>query len=314
MRNLLKLFFILVLFLQFSACFAGAREEKDALIRYIFTPINTHFDEKSSSTVPVSRGLINYQKIKKCKLNPLEAERLAMSCTDEECNARRTEYLRLRGNPQPTVSWFGHSSWLVWKLKAANCNENAYLAKFVFEFNRLNSSEQELPFSSYFKNAFIIHTVPGTGQHDFLMVEGKSGTMFVVDDWSSKVEQLDDSFKGLFDSIDYDEDLHIPQELGAKLNELFKVDGYYDEIYVNKNTKWIAKVPFSINLEGFTKEYNSYMKKFYNALRHDGFPYWVSYDDLYYKKERNWCCMRIKKDGNKGSSEECFAKVDCKNE
>jgi len=184
---------------------------------------------------------------------------------------------------QMTATTFAKSQLLAWQLKVSNCLEYSNLAMLAFEFNKMNNILLGKPLN--FKEALFINTMNNTGDHIFVLIEGKSGTIFALDPWSRTVVELDPAFINLF-SIKPDSDnmIQIPETLNKKLNLLYK-DTYYDVLHVREATKWYLDVGYSKKVQGFAHENNNDIKDFYNALRPVGdrpkFPQWIlDYDEL----------------------------------
>lgn len=178
-----------------------------------------------------------------------------------------------------------------WGYKVANCNFYSRMVMTAFAFNLRNHWVQRKQF--LFKEAVMVVNKTGTGDHVFVLVEGNSGAMFVVDPWIRQVIQLEDVIKL---SAFARHPLIVPYPDAKALNSLFSVSYqgtvYYDETYVNENTKWILRRNDSQAIERFVNTYYDStskkdnelnMRDIYTYLR-GYFPGWqLEYEELFPK-------------------------------
>jgi|GEM_PF-2732639 len=281
---------------------AAIAEEEKLLNEEIINPMTRRFSDKDSLSDLESLELIELQK-KHGKIK-----------STDELESRRvqavTELLRKYGRShlekisQTTSSCAGEEEKLLdsstflatdlysgWRNKAVTCTFYARMAITIFAFNRMIHFAQKTPFP--FKEAVIISskvTTPPTGDHDFVLVEGNSETMFAVDLWKRRVVKLNNVTK--LSNIANSKEL-TPYPNAMSLNILFSVlyedEVYYDEAYVSESTKWNLNRGISQAIEKYVYTYDPHsiknktptMGSLYNYLRLEFFPNWrLEYDAL----------------------------------
>lgn len=301
MKNLVRLVLCLVLVFSASVCFAGVKEDAEELElnSEILNPINSNFGESASLSRLLSIKLIEMKKKRgEARDSDEEDSRLdeAESAIESELGLTRVSEMHkitdvcekyavsvFDPHIDNAVGSFAISLSLSWHKKIANCNTYTNLVMFAFEFNQMNNTL--LGKDSRFEEAVIAETNVD-GNHILVLVQGKSGAMFVVDPWIQQVIKL----KNVIKLSEVDHSRPTPPYLSSfSLSSLFgqryndKV--YYAEIFVDRNTEWNLNLKSTKTIQDFAHINNSDMKSFYESL--DGgkpsrkFPVWqLGYDKL----------------------------------
>lgn len=322
MKNWFRFTYIAILMISSSMCFAGQKEEYDELRYNVLEPITAHFGDSSSLTKLISSEMIEMQKsgwkIKNPKATSIDMRNEARAAVRTKIGGARFDEMdkTIPGFCKQYTERPFHGSkqeWVkdvlatvisvAWDYKVANCEAYIRIVLLALNFNRLNNAQL---YSSLFKEAAVVKAKPPS-DHYFVLVEGKSGTMFAVDPWIGQVTILDGVTK--LSAITANPLIKdYPPKTLNKLNKLFESSddngvAYYDEIYVGKTTQWILRRDIPIGYEQFVytydpapenahspervidiqdvKDKNLHMEDIYTHLR---FPSWkVEYKKLFVK-------------------------------
>jgi|SRR6185437_61570 len=268
MKNFYRIFFVIILLFFSSWCFAITEQEKmiakeeAELNNEIIRPIAERFDEKSSFTGLISEEMIRMQE-NGLVFDSTNKEIRAMEVIQAKEIAKRTIYKEIGEKRYKEMSitmpeicekfsnrsvsdppFYGshekfHKDIVAKYLDAAlrynsaNCAIQMRMAVVILEFNRINKIRLNQPL--LFDQVVVVRATPKYGDHWFVLVQGKSGTVFAVDPWFRKVIKL----KGAPKLSEITTDLYPNHKL---LTSLFAVryngKEYYDEAYVREDTQW----------------------------------------------------------------------------
>src|SRR6185437_560192 len=281
--RLIKSFFIAVLVISTTACFATVEEEAAELESAIYNPIVKKFPDKESSWSRfLSLGILEKENSAGKQFSFEEAGDAAEEIVNKpplnnkvvKCVIKQASEYSGKTNGEMLRNMITTA----WTNQLASCGNFAYMVLVAYAFNEMNNKVLSKP--QYFTQAMIIKTTKGTGDHSFVLIKGKSGAIFIVDPWSQKL--------GVLDIFNKWPDQTALLNNKDELNKLFKYtfngeDYYYDILYVNPNTTTWEFDSISTNwvLEAVTTK-NPHMKRLYDLLKIKNFPLWVnSYDELF---------------------------------
>jgi hypothetical protein len=309
-------------------CFAEVTEKEKAidaefkqLNDEIITPISNRFDEFSSLTRLISEEMIKMQKnglvINDTPDNLLKAKEIAKATIRKRIGNERYMALydtvpgkcdQLTKRPVSAPPFNGSKQIfqkdLLAKLmeialtyNSANCAAQMRFTVMALKFNWMNKKRLNQPLM--FKKMVVVQADPKTGDHLFVLVEGKDGTIFAVDPWFRKVKKVDGATK--LSDIASDEMIspYPKPELLTNLFAEFDDNGkvYYDQIYVSEKTQWRLRWDITIGFETLANTYDpapkqahqvgdlnyiAHMEDIYNMLKNNmKFTDWTSeYDKL----------------------------------
>lgn len=284
--KLARLIFTVMMLFTSTVCFAGADEEEKELNATILTPILEHFPETSSIRKVLSNKIIAQEIIAKKQFSEYEAERISsklmkndpqLISMNAKCEAEGSDIDDENDSVYEEV--LNQELLSTWHKKSLNCGTYSALVLTIFEFNQRNQAIQRKHVA--FKAARIILSLDSTGDHAFVLIEGISGTMFVVDPWIRKVIRLSPKFAHIIPLTYKVVNLNDVQNL--EINSFFSKP-YYDMIHVIDKTRWTIDNENSANIFDAIHTYNKPMKKLYNTLK-PNFPLWsLGYKDMFPQK------------------------------
>jgi hypothetical protein len=285
----IKLFFIVMLILSACVCFAGPVEEWLWLHDEILVPIQSNFNDSSSSTKLISMELIRMQKEDGVIINEDNIKQMLSLAIENLKNKKKWDPKHFMGNIRNVCGVCNHGQTeaecaadilqTAWQNKISNCGEYADLVMIALEFNRMNYMKNEGK-SFIFRNAVYVKAYTGTGDHELVLVEGISGAMFAVDPWIWKVEKLD-NFPKLSEIKYVNLNDSANQKLNSLFGELYNGKKYYDVKYVNESTMWVLHRERSQDTQRYVSNYDPGMKVFYETPRSDGRPKFRSWTTKY---------------------------------
>jgi hypothetical protein len=303
MNILVRFFFVIVLGLSSTICFAGGKEEYTWLSNDLMVPFVVNFNDSSALTRLMSIKLIKYQKENlKRQLNRAEALSIMETTLlnrekpfDDDKRNSLMKDIRKCGKQAGGASGLATVVHMSWQNKASNCNEYAKSVMIALEFAQMNSIASGN--GPIFKTAVVVGTYEeiysytsgleiALNDHTFVLVEGLSGAMFAIDPWIWQVVKLDNFAK--LSSIDPQiTDLEKASSksinLNLELNQIFSRQngGYYDVIYVNSDTKWQLERKFSQNILNNVHTRNEDMRNLYDNVLMPKFHWAKTYDQLF---------------------------------
>jgi len=329
MKKLTKLICIVALLFSVPTCFAGEKEKaaelaalKSDILDPIIDPITGNpptVDNPPAASSSYSRLLslkmIEIQKARRKKITDKHDMELVEKTAEEairaDIGAARFQEIQkgyaacskfyediARGSQEAFARYLAEA----WIYKNTPCYFYTYMTLTAFMFNHKNSLVPGNGKPWLFKQIVTVMTTPETGDHRLVLVEGKSGTVFVIDPWFPKIEELNGVTK--LSEIPYYPSNNAYYPNSEALNNLFGDSDsgitYFDEKYVNEKTKWVVlwqdvrlfdkwfnedfgtNVDISKSLKE-NKKITVHMEDIYNAFRYD-FPAWqADYKDLYPK-------------------------------
>lgn len=304
MRKLIKAFYILILILNATLCFAGADEEEDRLNSVVLAPILKNYTISSSieglrhlyiKKAQIAKGrqfsadeLDEFLKVL-AKKPPFNDYKLKCAYEDMRGKWRRDlehgdsdhENSSDDEYPASAAEIFSENLRMSWNNKMANCGEYAYLVVIILEFNRMNIIRSKM--HRFFEKVVLVHSVRGTGDHVFVLVKGVSGIIFAVDPWLRKVKRLE-GLNDIPSTLIKDEEIFLNKQENLMLNEQLFKDPYYDIFYVNKETQWFFDIQTSAAIENYAHTKANGMKELYNILLNYEYEFgWTkSYNKLFH--------------------------------
>ncbi|MCC2644237.1 MAG: hypothetical protein K0R94_15 [Burkholderiales bacterium] len=303
MKKIMKLFLLSALFSITSLCFATqADDEEFELRQQILNPIFEHFQSNPLHAPGKLRAeqLINKQIEEKTKYDYNSLEKVPWDTNVKNAYQKLEDIHKERRigvnlNELVSSKFFAEGAKTAWDMKSGTCNDYADLVKIIFEFNILNDEENDTP--SFFTKAIYIkaeadegrHT-PTSGNHVFILIQGKSGTLFAVDAFENQIKRLRTNF---LDTIKDEEDkdgrgVKLSPEVSKKVTELFSQDGVYDILYIRPKTQWLVTPLFSKLRRNQIRTYDPSMAKLYKSLQSQ-FKGWFDYYELKPFKGKNQC-------------------------
>lgn len=297
MKVLVRVFFVSVMLVSAFTCFANEAAELRELNNMILYPITRHFNESSSITKCMSLEIMKFQIQNKRQANQVDFDQLWSEleskpwfCEAESniVTARSHMGCPLNLVKSVSITGFAKSHQTFWQLQAANCGELSEFALIAFTFNWINNEKMQQP--HLFKKAVLVTTKAKTGDHQLLLVEGVSETLFVVDPWLRSVLPLKKYFpltgfiigQEISSSPKMVDMIPLSERMNSQLTSLYrdKDSGYYDGYSVVKNTQWVLQVAYSKRIQSFAYTYNEDMKNFYNILKDEFSGFVKAYDEL----------------------------------
>jgi hypothetical protein len=317
LKKFVKLACVVAILLSTSICYAGKEEDAAAeeaqLNSEILAPITNHFSDSDSYSRLYSLALIKLQQDKYGKIRDATRKTITDEATEmvdtelsKDCEkSKLCSQFENRKNEmkyvenmcgkyyyvanEGSMDAFTSSLSLAWGHNIVTCNFYTRMVLTAFFFNQMNNLRQGKPW--LFKKAEAVRTAPKTGEHVFVLIEGKSGAMFAVDPWIRKVVRLNGVTR--LSKIPYEAHEDYPYENSEELNILFahlhKGIAYYDEKYVSQKTKWTIEVGLSDQINGFVHlQDNGPQRKGILRMRdlymylYPKFPSWnLGYDELF---------------------------------
>src|SRR5579863_3098928 len=289
MMKPIKLFFIFVLAVSSTLCFAYTADEEEAELKSaIFTPIVVHFSKENGANSSISERLSaaiikievdNKTQFTRDNIVKLIKNGAFSDIANDEQSVKCMDRIKKAGDvDDPTADFvIRHSD--VWSLKMATCRAYAKLVLIAYEFSYLININKNLDLTSYpFKDARIISTKKPY-DHSIVLVEGRSGAMFAIDPWAKKLIRLD-LLDPAFVKLSAMKDSNISNDDNKTLNAIYSKPYYY-AYYVAADTEWEVDHANSDRIVTLVFECNAHMRDFYNTLQ-KSFPLWtVGYPKLF---------------------------------
>lgn len=274
------LIFKLVLIFSISTCFANVVDEQKEL-NTIYVPIVTHFanaqgspPQRLSDSIIAAEVAQNKQFSKSKVHEMVKKGYFADTVDDDKFLDCKDELVKLKGKIDVAV--YVDNYLKLWNLKTLTCNMYANITLIAYEFNRMNYEQDKPPL---FYAASIVYSMPKTGDHGFVLVEGTSGTMYALDPSYKKMAILK-NFPKLSNMSCYG---RISLTHSVYLNFTLFRKPFYDVFYINYDTMWRLHAINTQNILNLVHTKNEHMKIFYETLR-PNFPQWkYKYDDLFNK-------------------------------
>jgi hypothetical protein len=285
MRCGIKLFCIALLVVSGTLCFAEQVDiEETELKSTIFTPIISHFAKEnggnSSISERLSAAIVQMEVDRKNQFTRNDIDQLIKNGTfknivNDEKSIKCMDMIK-EGSNDDTPLDFTTRHLKVWNLKMATCRAYATFVLIAFEFNYMININLHRNLDSYnFKDARIVSTIEPS-DHSIVLVEGKSGTMFVIDPWARKIIRLDSNFTKLSAMLSS----KLSDDDNKKLNSLYS-NPYYDAYYVDARTEWKVNNPGSDKITNLVFTCDTHMRDFYTALKGSFSPWTKNYSDLF---------------------------------
>jgi|GEM_PF-2530169 len=287
MNKLVKLLFLVTLVFIANVGFATGDEalrnammvngeklapgEELELLNTLLSPITTNFTDKSSLTKLLSNKIIESQiNAKRAFTIDAIGELVEKVKADPEFNDENRKVIDdaiscTSGSSKSEL--FARKYIKNWQNSVANCRDYVDLVLIAFNFNMMNIKAQgKIP---RFQGAVYIKTIGDTGDHGLVLVQGKSGYVFVVDPWLRKIINLGPDFFEFLTDMDNEKLNVLPDAYNLLLNRqlgTFDKDTkktYYDVLYVGPKTKWTLDRVHTSLLYTIAHTRDDYMQAFY---------------------------------------------------
>jgi hypothetical protein len=297
MKFFFKFLFGLIIFFSVSICFAG-EEHEFQILDSVLKSINKHFNLSKSPTKIMSNMVLEQERALGKQFTSKEAYSyrngliLQGKAPETKLVDDIVEFSNLGAVTSTVTPEYAERAkdyfMKFWSLDSICCGEYALYAMNAIVFENRNqtaANKDNKGYVSPFKLVRLVQTQQGTGNHRIILVEGASGTIFVIDPWINKVVNLSPRFSKLSSMSN----TKLSARDDEELNHLYHVpakDGkfYYDALFVGPDTKWEVEEKLSALWCNLAQENTNEMNTWYTYIK-DVFGWKYTYSELLPEKE-----------------------------